>query len=206
MGEDAAPPLAPPVRIVDRAGVMGTDTRDVGGPAAGPPVTCVLADGEPDAIAAAAHDVPGALVLALVPSADRAVVSAALDAGAAGVALRDAGPAVLARAAEALAAGFVVVPAAGRAALRRPVFTTRQKEVLSLLVLGLSNADIAARLFISEATVKMHLSMAFRLLGVSSRKEAVALVLDRRNGLGPGILKISEAPNRQEGYGRPIVE
>jgi DNA-binding NarL/FixJ family response regulator len=169
------------------------------------PACLLVGDGYED-IAAAVADQPEASVLALVGVADRRVATAALDAGAHGVALRDAPAWALARAVQAVVAGFVVAPAASRHALRRPVFTPRQKQVLSLLVLGLSNADIASRLYISEATVKMHLSSVFALLGVSSRKEAADLILDRRTGLGTGILEIAETAARQGGYGRPAVE
>ena len=51
--------------------------------------------------------------------------------------------------------------------------TERQKEVLSYLQKGLSNREIAGRMALSEATVKVHLSAIFRTLGVHSRTEAV---------------------------------
>jgi DNA-binding NarL/FixJ family response regulator len=212
MGTNGAPPAPEPsaVRVLDTAQLLEdavaaelTHRLGAGGPDA---PACLLVGEEHDRIAACVAEHPDAVVVALVGDAGRRVATAALDAGAHGVALRDAPAWALARVIEAAVAGFVVVPARSRQALRRPVFTPRQKQVLSLLVLGMSNADIATRLFISEATVKMHLSAIFALLGVRSRKEAVDLILDRRNGLGTGILEIAETSTLQEGYGRPAVE
>ena len=59
------------------------------------------------------------------------------------------------------------------------VLTARQQEILELVVEGMSNAEIARRLFLSESTVKQHLRAAYKLLGVSNRTEAARLV---RNG------------------------
>jgi len=55
--------------------------------------------------------------------------------------------------------------------------SSRQKEILELVSEGLSNAEIAERLFLSESTVKQHLRSAYKLLGVSNRTEAARLVL-----------------------------
>ncbi|WP_404783181.1 LuxR C-terminal-related transcriptional regulator [Altericista sp. CCNU0014] len=59
--------------------------------------------------------------------------------------------------------------------------TPREQEVLGLLSQGYSNKAIAARLYLSEHTVKFHLGMIFEKLGASSRTEAVAIGL--RQGL-----------------------
>lgn len=56
-------------------------------------------------------------------------------------------------------------------------FTARELDVLKLLVTGMGNRDIAKTLFISEHTVKNHLTSVFQKLGVSDRTQAVALVL-----------------------------
>ena len=58
--------------------------------------------------------------------------------------------------------------------------TSRQLEVLELVVEGLSNAQIARRLFVSESTVKQHLRGAYKTLGVKSRLKAASLL--RRGG------------------------
>jgi DNA-binding NarL/FixJ family response regulator len=57
--------------------------------------------------------------------------------------------------------------------------TERELEVLRLLVDGLTNRDIGRRLYLSSDTVKTHLGNAYRKLGVTSRTQAVAAVLQR---------------------------
>lgn len=70
--------------------------------------------------------------------------------------------------------------------LDRPVeaLTAREHDVLALLADGLSNRDIAARLDISEHTVKFHLASIFGKLGASTRTEAV------QRGLRLGVIEI----------------
>lgn len=75
--------------------------------------------------------------------------------------------------------------------LARPVLSSREKQVLGLVVLGLTNGEIAGKLHLSQSTVKTHLSSAFSKLGARSRSEATALILDPETGLGPGILAIT---------------
>jgi NarL family two-component system response regulator LiaR len=55
--------------------------------------------------------------------------------------------------------------------------TDREKEILTLMVEGLPNTTIAGRLFVSQSTIKFHVSNVLAKLGVSSRTEAVALAL-----------------------------
>ncbi|MGM0688717.1 MAG: response regulator [Bacillota bacterium] len=55
--------------------------------------------------------------------------------------------------------------------------TRREKEILALMVEGLSNSDIAARLFLSEGTVKNQVSVIYGKLGTSDRTQAVLLAL-----------------------------
>lgn len=53
----------------------------------------------------------------------------------------------------------------------RPHLTSREKEIVKLVALGLRNAEIATRLFISEATVKTHVNNVFQKIGVRDRVE-----------------------------------
>lgn len=92
----------------------------------------------------------------------------------------------------AACAGLVVVPKWGRQAAAGPVLSVREKQILAMVVLGFTNAEIARKLFVAESTVKSHLSSAFVKLGVRSRNEAAAVILDQSSGLGTGILAITE--------------
>ena len=69
-------------------------------------------------------------------------------------------------------ASQLCMPASLRETLAQPVFSHREKQVLELVLDGLTNGEIAARLYLSESTVKSHLASSFRKLRVSSRTEA----------------------------------
>ncbi|HEV2754074.1 MAG TPA: response regulator transcription factor, partial [Solirubrobacteraceae bacterium] len=80
-------------------------------------------------------------------------------------------------------AGQVVLPGGWRALReRRPAerspdeLSARQREILTLVASGYSNEQIALRLFISVNTVKFHLRIAYRTLGVHNRMQAVRLL------------------------------
>jgi DNA-binding NarL/FixJ family response regulator len=130
-------------------------------------------------------DAPAVLVFSAYGAAQE--VFAALDAGAMGVIGKEAGAEALVSAVRSAARGESVLgPAAVGRLLRRmrgavPVLSRREAEVLRLLVDGLSNRQISARLFISEATAKSHLTNIYAKLGVESRGAAVAVAL--REGL-----------------------
>lgn len=91
----------------------------------------------------------------------------------------------------AVAAGQCVVPKAIRQIVDRPPLSPRERQILAMIVLDFSNAEIARKLVVTESNVKNHLSSAFQKLGVKSRSAAAELILDRDSGLGPGILHIS---------------
>jgi DNA-binding CsgD family transcriptional regulator len=91
----------------------------------------------------------------------------------------------------AVAAGQCVVPLSVRRLLDRPALSPRERQILAMVVLDFSNAEIARKLFVTESSVKSHLTSAFNKLGVGSRSAAAELILDGESGLGPGILRIS---------------
>jgi DNA-binding NarL/FixJ family response regulator len=109
----------------------------------------------------------------------------AVEAGAAGYLLKGAPRAELFAAVRTVAAGGSLLAAvASSAVLRRvrgqapaagPTLTPRERAVLDALALGLGNKQIAARLGVSERTVKFHVSSLFAKLGAGNRTEAVTL-------------------------------
>jgi len=109
--------------------------------------------------------------------------TAALRAGARAALRRDASAPELVAAIEAVAAGLVVLhpDAVPRPAVSTPdtaePLTRREREILTLLADGLGNKAIAARLGISDHTVKAHVGAIFDKLHVGTRAEAVALGL-----------------------------
>ena len=84
------------------------------------------------------------------------------------------GPSVTARLMERFA-GDAPSPAAARAIA---TLTDREREILGLLASGLSNAELAERLFLGETTVKSHVSSVLRKLGVRDRVQAVIAAYD----------------------------
>ena len=115
------------------------------------------------------------------------------DAGADGLVFeRDVESALLPTLA-AVSAGQLVLPRSRRGHLARPALSVREKQVLGLVVLGFSNHDVAAKLHVTEATVKSHLTSSFRKLGVRSRSAAATRILDPHEGLGVGILSVAGA-------------
>lgn len=102
----------------------------------------------------------------------------AIEAGAAGYLLKDTATDVLVAAVRSAAAGESVLDAPIAARLERrheaSRLSPRELEVIGAVAGGLTNREIAARLFLSEATVKSHLVHAFTKLDVDSRTAAVA--------------------------------
>ena len=134
----------------------------------------------------------GRPVLVLAERADDEVVRRVLSAGAAGVVREDDVERSLTAALRAVLAGLACFPGDVQAPSTKTVLTNREKQILGMVVLGMSNADIARRLHLTESTIKSHLSVAYGKLGVRSRNEAAAAILDPQEGLGMGILHISE--------------
>jgi DNA-binding NarL/FixJ family response regulator len=134
------------------------------------------------------HDGPLVAVLATMPSARGArVIAARLEGAVMAADIQRTLQPTLA----AVAVGQCVVPATVRQIVDRPPLSPRERQILAMIVLDFSNAEIARKLFVTESNVKNHLSSAFHKLGVKSRSAAAELILDRESGLGPGILHIS---------------
>lgn len=127
-------------------------------------------------------------VIVVCVAIQRWEVRAALGAGAAGVVIYDQLDDALGPCLRAARVGQVCVPRAHWRQIEPPVLSTREKQILGLVVMGYMNSQIASQLFLAESTVKSHLSSAFGKLGVRSRNEAVNLILDPERGLGMGIL------------------
>ncbi len=139
---------------------------------------------------------PGTAVLVLTMLEGDDSVFAAMRAGARGYLLKGADRAEIARALSSVAYGGVVFSsglasrvlqffsaAPGRAGpVPFPDLTDREREVLDLLARGLTNAAIAARLVVSEKTVRNHVANVYAKLCVAGRAEAVARARDA--GLG----------------------
>ena len=126
-------------------------------------------------------------IIAISPIATGTGVRRALDAGADAIVFEPELESTLVVAVSAVASGQSVVPRKLRASVERPAFSHRERQVLTLVSRGLTNAQIAERLFLSESTIKSHLSSAFSKFGVRSRKEASALFieLEQTNGALP---------------------
>ncbi|MFI7067047.1 response regulator [Kribbella sp. NPDC050124] len=122
-------------------------------------------------------------VLVLTTYDTEADILSAIDAGASGYLLKDAPPEDLFRAIRGTARGEVVLaPAVAARLVRRtgPSLTDREVEILGLLATGQSNRELAKRLFVSEATIKSHLSHIYTKLEVDTRAAAVARAIEQR--------------------------
>jgi DNA-binding NarL/FixJ family response regulator len=153
-----------------------------------------------DATAQIAADHPRTRVLILTTFDLDEYAFAGLRAGASGFLLKDTRPAELVAAIRTVASGDAVVsPRVTRRMLeifgshlpagaartphdgadpRLAALTTREREVLELVAEGLSNAEIAARLTVSEPTVKTHVGKVLAKLGVRDRVQAVVLAYE----------------------------
>jgi len=127
---------------------------------------------------------PEGNLIAVVPEDSRRGVRRAIEAGADGVVFESALERVLSPTVRAVLAGQTAVPAVARRDVDRPAFSGREKQVLGMVVTGMSNKAIAGELFLAESTVKCHLSSAFSKLGVRSRNEAADVILQSEHQFG----------------------
>ena len=127
--------------------------------------------------------VPDAKVLIFTAYSERALLQRGLESGARGYILKEAPHETLLRAIEKVAAGETFVDPALMSALTQArggntdVLTAREREILQLLADGMSNADVAAQLFISQETVKSHVRHILTKLEADTRTQAVAIAL-----------------------------
>jgi two-component system, NarL family, response regulator LiaR len=132
---------------------------------------------------------PDVQVIALTSFQEKELVQDALQAGAIGYLLKNVSGDELCEAIRQARGGRpTLAPEAVQALIQPPSevesmaaeLTRREQEVLALLVKGMSNPEIAERLFISRATVKVHISNILSKLGVASRTEAISLAIQNK--------------------------
>ncbi|HEY6145479.1 MAG TPA: response regulator transcription factor [Solirubrobacterales bacterium] len=124
------------------------------------------------------RELPEPAIVAVSAPATATGVRRGLDAGAAAIVFEPMIESALAVTISAVGSGQAVVPRELRASVQRPTLSHRERQVLTYVCEGLTNAQIAEQLFLSESTVKSHLSSAFSKFGVRSRREAAALFLE----------------------------
>ena len=169
-------------------------------------------DGEEEALAQEVEKIraqaPHATILVCAIAPDLHLARGALKAGASGLLHTGMPPEQTLRAISAALRGEVVLP---RALLRlwvneqrrrlqeepRVDLSARQREVLELVAEGLTNAEIAGRLFLTESTIKQHLRAAYKALGVKNRTEAAALLRGRKGWRGVTLREVPcSSPSR----------
>jgi DNA-binding NarL/FixJ family response regulator len=133
-----------------------------------------------DALLRLRKALPRARIAIISANEDAESVRSALEAGAVGYVPKTSQPKVVADALRLILEGGIYIPPQGADPVPRKSasmadlgLTQRQADVLKLLAKGLPNSEIARKLAISENTVKQHAHAAYRLLGVSSRTEAM---------------------------------
>ena len=125
---------------------------------------------------------PDVSVLIFTAYSERSLLSRGLESGAKGYILKEAPHQTLLRAIEKVAngEGYVdpaLMPAFLSGKERDDMLTGREREILQLLADGMSNADVASKLFISQETVKSHVRHILAKLEADTRTHAVAIAL-----------------------------
>jgi DNA-binding NarL/FixJ family response regulator len=135
-----------------------------------------------DATKALMEREPNTSVLIFTAYSERSLLARGLESGAKGYILKEAPHDTLVRAIEKVAGGdsFIdpaLMPAFLSGKDREDMLTAREREILQLLADGMSNADVAQRLFISQETVKSHVRHILAKLEADTRTHAVAIAL-----------------------------
>jgi DNA-binding NarL/FixJ family response regulator len=125
---------------------------------------------------------PSSKVLIFTAYSERSLLGRAFDSGANGYILKEAPHETLVRAIEKVAAGEgyvdpALMPAFLAGKDQAEMLTAREREILQLLADGMSNADVADKLFISQETVKSHVRHILTKLEADTRTHAVAIAL-----------------------------
>lgn len=150
-----------------------------------------------ETISALKRDFPDSRLIMLTQSEDDEIIVQAVQAGAMGYLVKTAEVSLIAEAIRAAAAGkrflspqaveAIIRAKTAPAALPDSELTERELDVLTLMVKGLKNPQIASTMHISVSTVKFHIGVIFKKLGTQTRTEAVVLALDR------GLVERSES-------------
>jgi DNA-binding NarL/FixJ family response regulator len=177
--------------LAPRAGVLPLSR--IGELGRNPPAVIVLATdlAHPAGLAAVRsvrRELPSARIVVTGRDVRGGLARQALNAGADAFVSEQDAPEALAAAARAVVAGLVCAPRATRRLVAKPTFSHREKQILELVVAGMTNRQIAGRLYLAESTVKSHVAAAFGKLGVRSRKDAAAILLDPAEDLAPTAL------------------
>src|SRR5215210_6566170 len=132
---------------------------------------------------------PGVPLLVLGSQLDLALARAALKNGADGFVHAAMAPAQVQRAVEVVQKGELAAPRQLLGYLlgqnvnpKIEYLSVRGREILEMVVEGLSNAEMAGRLYLSESTIKQHLRRAYKVLGVRNRTEAAKAMRDHARG------------------------
>jgi DNA-binding NarL/FixJ family response regulator len=125
---------------------------------------------------------PDAAVLIFTAFSERSLLARGLESGAKGYILKEAPHDTLLRAIERVAKGEgyidpALMPAFLSGKEGTDMLTARERQILQLLADGMSNADVAAKLFISQETVKSHVRHILAKLEADTRTHAVAIAL-----------------------------
>jgi DNA-binding NarL/FixJ family response regulator len=125
--------------------------------------------------------IPGVAVLIFTAYSERSLLGRGLESGAKGYILKEAPHQTLVRAIEKVAGGDGYVDPALMPSFLSPkegeMLTGREREILQLLADGMSNAEVASKLFISQETVKSHVRHILNKLEADTRTHAVAIAL-----------------------------